>query len=75
MSRGTRAGRKPVRAPRRPHRGISLHPWQPSDTPDVCAQCPLSRGNAVHDEDAIAAVEAELDAAQAEHQRRIGGDR
>ncbi|GIE30000.1 hypothetical protein Ait01nite_030450 [Actinoplanes italicus] len=73
MSRGTRTGRRrPVRAPRQPHRGIDLHPWQPSEVPGVCASCPLSESNSVHDEAAIAAAEAERDAAQAEHQRRVG---
>jgi hypothetical protein len=78
MTRGTRAGRKPVRAPRRPrqaHRGIGLHPWRESDVPGVCSACPLSRENSVHDEAAIAAAAAERDAAQAEHLRRTGGDR
>jgi hypothetical protein len=75
MTRVTRAGRKPARAPRRPHRGIDLHPWQESDVPGVCSACPLLQENSVHDEEAIAAAEQERDAAQAEHLRRVGGDR
>ncbi|MEV6297820.1 hypothetical protein AB0M02_00265 [Actinoplanes sp. NPDC051861] len=69
MSRGSRAGIAPARAP---HRGIKVHRWKKSPTPGVCLECPLPRGNAVHDEDAIAAAEAERDARQAEHQLRTG---
>jgi hypothetical protein len=75
MSRGSRAGRKPVRAPRRPRHSYKPHAWHLGETPGVCAACPLPKKNPVHDEEAIAAAEADRDAAQAEHQRRVGGDR
>jgi len=35
-----------------------------------CRRCPLPAGNRVHDETAV----AQIDAAQAEHLRRIGED-
>jgi len=75
MSRGSRAGRQPARAPRRPRHGIRPHAWHVGDTPGVCTSCPLPRKNPVHDEAAIAAAQAERDERQAEHQRRVGGDR
>ncbi|RLK13299.1 hypothetical protein DER29_4316 [Micromonospora sp. M71_S20] len=37
--------------------------------------CGLPEANGVHDEAAAAAAEAQRDAAQAEHLRRIGDDR
>lgn len=73
MNRGSRTGRsRPVRVPRPPHRGFKPHPWAASDTAGVCAHCPLSAENAVHDEATIAAAELERDQAQAEHARRAG---
>lgn len=69
MSRGSGAGRALAPAPRHPYRA---HHWKPSEVPGVCSSCPLPRGNAVHDEQALATEEADRDAAQAEHQRRTG---
>lgn len=61
----------------RPGRPVRPHPYTPSATvpadhrgnrPCICGR---PRRNAVHDQEAV----AEVDAAQAEHIRRIGGDR
>jgi hypothetical protein len=75
VKRRSRIGPKPIRRARQPHRGINPHRWRPSDVPGVCEICPLSLENSVHDEDSIAAAELARDEAQAEHQRRVGGDR
>ncbi|SCL16453.1 hypothetical protein GA0074692_6826 [Micromonospora pallida] len=51
------------------------HPYQESDqTPGCCHRCRLPEANGVHDQAAVAALEADRDAAQAEQLRRIGGD-
>ncbi|WP_416902731.1 hypothetical protein [Micromonospora echinospora] len=58
-------------------RPLTVHRYDADETaaPDhrdrhPCRWCPLPAGNRIHDEDAV----AQLDAAQAEHRRRVGDE-
>jgi len=74
----TRARRRRVPVPRAPHPDAHEYKADPL-LRGCCVRCPLPRGNAIHDPDAVAARAAMAAAAtrrvavaQAEHQRRAG---
>jgi hypothetical protein len=50
------------------------HRYTEADAVPGRCTCGLPEANNVHDRATVAALEAERDAAQAEHLRRIGGD-
>lgn len=66
---------EPTARPLAPHRYAADETAAPDHRDRrPCLHCPLPANNRIHDEDAIAAAEADRDTAHAEHLRRIGED-